>query len=134
MKQGILLIFLQILCLAAFAQQNSTDEKPKLNISAYMDLYYGYDFQKPNNHELRGYFFSYRRHNEVSLNLGLVKFSVDGGRYRANLGLAAGNYPEYNIPRSQLPCGTFAKPMRGVVGQAKQTLVRYGGFWLARGL
>lgn len=97
MKRGLHLIFFLLLCLAAYAQQDSTDGKPVLNVSGYVDLYYGFDFQKPSNHELPGYFFSYRRHNEVSLNLGLVKFSIDGGHYRANLGLAAGNYPEYNL-------------------------------------
>ncbi|MBI5914122.1 MAG: porin [Bacteroidetes bacterium] len=97
MKKGLLLVIFQIGFQAMYGQQDSASHKPSLDISGILDVYYGYDFNKPANHELPWFLFSYRRHNEVNLNLGLVKLAFDGGRYRANLGLAAGNYPEYNL-------------------------------------
>lgn len=97
MRKNQLLIPFLALALTAHAQQDSTDTKPKLSISGYLDFYYAYDFERPQSHEIAPYFFSYRRHDEISLNLGMVKFNVDGGHYRANLGFAVGNYPEYNL-------------------------------------
>ena len=77
-----------------FAQ---TDTLKKLTLSAYGELYYSYDFSKPTNHEKPGFLFNHKRHNELNANLLLVKANYSEDKYRANIGLMAGNYAQYNL-------------------------------------
>jgi hypothetical protein len=74
-----------------------TDSTKKLNISAYGELYYSFDFSKPQNHEKAGFLYNHKRHNELNANLLLVKANYTDKNYRANLGVMAGNYAEYNL-------------------------------------
>lgn len=72
-----------------------------LQIQAYAELYYSYDFSKPANHERPTFLYNYKRHNEVNLNLGVVKISYVNDKVRANLGLMAGTYAQYNLSAEQ---------------------------------
>lgn len=69
----------------------------QFRMEAYFELYYSYDFSNPQNHERPDFLYSYKRHNEVNLNLGYIKASLNGADYRANLGFMAGNYAQYNL-------------------------------------
>jgi len=75
--------------------QDNTKANP-LTISAYVEVYYSYDFNKPANNERPSFFYSHNRHNEFNLNLGFLKGSYDEERIRANLALAAGTYINAN--------------------------------------
>jgi hypothetical protein len=44
--------------------------------SGYLEMYYSYDFGKPSNHEDR-FIYSHNKHNEVNLNLGLIKVNYE---------------------------------------------------------
>ncbi len=78
------------------AQDSPLNEKPfKWNI--FLDTYYSYDFNKPQTHEKPPFFYNYKRHNEININLALIRGAYNTDKVRANLGLMAGTYPEYNL-------------------------------------
>ena len=93
MKNSIvlLLVFQTTLLLA------QTDTLKKLSFSAYGDVYYSYDFSNPQNHEKPNFIYNHKRHNEINLNLLLVKAMYSEKNTRANIGLMAGNYAQYNL-------------------------------------
>lgn len=68
-----------------------------LEFSGYLEVYYGFDMANPSNHTRPGFMYSYNRHNEFGLNLGLGKVSLAMPRVRANLGLMAGTYVAANL-------------------------------------
>ncbi len=88
------LLFIVLMYLQGYAQNDSLK---KLNISAYGELYYSYDFSKPQNHEKSNFLYNHKRHNEINVNLLFVKANYSDKNYRANLGLMAGNYAQYNL-------------------------------------
>ena len=90
----IIMLFFTLLSQTTFSQN---DTLKKLNFSAFGELYYSYDFSNPQNHEKPNFLYNHKRHNEVNANLLLVKANYFDTIYRANLGLMAGNYAQYNL-------------------------------------
>ena len=88
----ILIAALTIISSIAYSQ-----EQPAVKVSGYLETYYGYDFNKPTDHNRPGYIYSHNRHNEVNLNLGFIKGSYDNGNIRANLAVMAGTYTNANL-------------------------------------
>lgn len=80
--------------------QDSTKTNP-LTISGYVEAYYSYDIGNPTNHERPAFFYSYNRHNEANLNLGLVKANYTTDKVRGNFALMAGTYSQYNLAGEQ---------------------------------
>ncbi len=80
---------------------DSLQQNPKIKFSAYAELFYTYDFNEPGNHMRQSFLYSYNRHNEVNLNLGLVKASYENERLRTNLALMAGTYAQDNMAAEQ---------------------------------
>lgn len=74
-----------------------TDTLKKIAFSVYGELYYSYDFSNPSNHEKPNFIYNHKRHNELNANLLLVKANYLDTKYRANIGLMAGNYAHYNL-------------------------------------
>lgn len=72
-------------------------ETAKINVSGYIETYYGFDFNKPENNNRPGFIYSHNRHNEVNLNLGFIKAAYDNGTIRANAALMAGTYANSNL-------------------------------------
>ncbi len=72
-------------------------EPKNLLWSFYLEPYFTYDFSEPDNHLRPGFLYNFNRHNEVNLNLGLVKAGYVSGRLRGNIGLMAGTYAQYNL-------------------------------------
>lgn len=91
----ILLAILVAISLGSFAQSDSM--KNPLSISGYVETYYTYDFGKPSNHNRPGFIYSHNRHNEVNLNLGLVKATYGTDNVRGNLALMTGTYANANL-------------------------------------
>ena len=91
----IIIASLILLSATAFAQSNSTN--PPFSFGGYIETYYSCDFGKPSNHNRPGFIYSHNRHNEVSLNLGLVKAAYQTEKLRANFPLMAGTYPNANL-------------------------------------
>lgn len=83
----------------AFAQTDSS--KGSVTFSGYLEAYYAYDFNQPDNHELPFFLYNFKRHNEVNLNLGFINANYTSSRLRANFGLMAGTYAQYNLAAEQ---------------------------------
>src|SRR5690242_17590790 len=98
MKKILLLLFIAANKLA-FAQSDSL--KGSLTFSGYAEAYYAYDFNQPDNHELPFFFYNFKRHNEVNLNLGFINANYIAKNVRGNFGLMAGTWPQYNSSAEQ---------------------------------
>lgn len=94
MKQPVLISILQLTTLFSTAQQDTTSP---LTFSGYIEAYYSYDFNQPADHNRPPFVYSFNRHNETALNLGLLKATYREGAIRANLGLMAGSYANANL-------------------------------------
>lgn len=81
--------------------QETTKEKSPFTFSGYLETYYSYDFGNPDNHLRPGFVYSHNKHNELNLNLALVKANYLKDNVRANFALMAGTYPEYNLAAEQ---------------------------------
>ncbi|MFC3560395.1 porin [Pedobacter jamesrossensis] len=81
-----------ITTLSAFAQ-----DAPKVKFSGYLETYYGYDFNKPADHNRPAFIYSHNRTNEVNLNLAFIKAAYDDGAIRANVAVMAGTYANANL-------------------------------------
>ena len=92
MKKLITLITTLTASITAFAQ-----DEPKVKFSGYLETYYGYDFNKPGDHNRPGFIYSHNRANEVNLNLGFIKAAYANGNIRANVALMAGTYTNANL-------------------------------------
>lgn len=90
-----ILFILSLLPATLLFAQNDTLKK--LTFSAYAEIYYSYDFANPSNHEKSNFIYNHKRHNEISANLLLAKANYTDNNIRANLGVMAGNYPQYNL-------------------------------------
>lgn len=76
-----------------FAQNDSIwQQKPTITLSGFADIFYVYDFNRPQGMERQSFLFNHNRHNEFNLNLGLVKLGLEQEKYRANLTLQTGTY------------------------------------------
>lgn len=93
------ILFIGLTC--SLKAQDKTDsvsiwqDTPVINISGFMDVFYAYDFNKPDGPR-QGFFFNHNRHNELNLNLGLVKINIEHAKYRANFALHTGTYANDN--------------------------------------
>lgn len=75
--------------------QDSTEEK-SLTISGYVEAYYSYDFNNPENNTKPSFLYSYNRNNEVNINLAYIKAAYATEKIRANIAMAAGTYVNAN--------------------------------------
>lgn len=95
MKKILSILVLNFIAFAAFAQDETP--APALTISGYVEPYYSYDFNKPTASGNRaGIFYAYNRHNEVNINLGMIKANYSAQQVRANAALATGTYMNAN--------------------------------------
>lgn len=93
--KNILLTILSLAFMNGFAQTDSL--KNPLTISGYLETYYSYDLGNPSDHNRSGFVYSHNRHNEVNLNLGLIKAAYATDKVRGNLALMTGTYANANL-------------------------------------
>lgn len=90
----VLVTFLLLpLALATSAQRLDS----AITFSGYLEIYFSHDLAQPADHLRPGFFYSFNRHNEVNLNLGMLKMAYAKEHVRGNLALMAGTYPQYNL-------------------------------------
>lgn len=82
-------------CTTALAAAQPPDSA--LAVSGYAEVYYCYDLAQPDDHLRPWFVYSHNRHNEVNLNLALVRLAYARESVRANLALMAGTYAQYNL-------------------------------------
>lgn len=96
------ILFLLMLSLVSVCTKGQTDTtKSTFKVSGYLETYYSYDFAKPDNHIRQPFVYAFNRHNEVSLNIGLIKLAYNSANTRANLALMAGTYSNDNLSAEQ---------------------------------
>ncbi|TXF75133.1 porin [Chryseobacterium sp.] len=97
-----LIVSASLLTFGIFAAQEQTETAaPKLTFSGYAEIFYTYDFNQPESHIRQPFLYTYNRHNEFNLNLGLVKANYTSENTRANLALMAGTYAQDNMAAEQ---------------------------------
>ena len=72
-------------------------EESGLGIRGYIESYYGYDFDEPDDHLRPFFIYNFNRSNEVNVNLAFVKLIYQKERVRGNLALMAGTYANANL-------------------------------------
>ncbi|WP_430612769.1 porin [Flavobacterium sp. JP2137] len=82
---------------AATWSQSDSLPKPAWSLDGYVEVYYNYSFNQPENHELPKFLYSFNRHNEVSLNFGMIRATYDQDRVRGKLALMVGTYVQSNL-------------------------------------
>ncbi|MDR0801388.1 porin [Fluviicola sp.] len=90
-----LTVLLTAISLNVFSQTDST--RSSIRFSGYIEVYYAFDFGNPNDHNRPGFMYSHNRHNEININLGLLKAVYETKKVRANLALMAGTYANANL-------------------------------------
>ncbi|MFD1772275.1 porin [Sphingobacterium suaedae] len=98
MKNTVLAVLI-LVSINCFGQSDST--KSAFSFSGYLEMYYTYDFNKPNDHNRPEFMYSHNRHNEFNVNLDLVKASYNTDLVRANFALATGTYMNANYAAEQ---------------------------------
>lgn len=91
-------------------------------VSSYMEIYYLYDFNKPQNNTRPGFIYSFNRHNEVNLNIGMIKGSYNTDHVRANLALMTGTYANANLAAEPGVLKNIYEANAGIKLSAKKNL------------
>ncbi len=95
MKKYILILTALIITHFTYAQNE--DKPSPFTVSGYLETYYVYDFNNPENNTRPGFIYSFNRHNEVNLNLGFIRGSYNTDNVRANLAVMMGTYANANL-------------------------------------
>ena len=80
-----------------FGQATDSTIKNFFNPSGFADFYYQYDFDNPVDKMRPDYIYNYKKHHQPRLNLALFKAEFKKNKWKANLGLMAGDYVKYNL-------------------------------------
>lgn len=113
-------------CFELKSQADSASSQ--LNYEFYLEPYWGYDFGQPASNNRPAYFCSYNRHNEVNLNLGLVKVNYTNPKLRASFGLMSGTYANANMQNEPGVLKNIYESFVGVKLSSKKKL------WLDAGI
>ncbi len=128
-KIFLTLLFISVIPANLFSQKDSAWEKPPfIQLSGFVDVFYTYDLNQPKTNYRQTYFYNYNRHNEFNLNLGYIKFGVEQIKYRANITLQAGTYPNDNYASEP---GLLKNIYEANIGI---TLNRKNNLWLDAGI
>lgn len=79
----------------ALSQTDAT--RPSVQWSSYTEVFYAYDFNRPDNHERPAFLYNHNRHNEFNVNLAFLKAKMEGARTRGSLAFMAGTYANANL-------------------------------------
>ncbi|PSL06237.1 outer membrane beta-barrel protein [Cecembia rubra] len=90
----LLTLFLFGSPLWVFSQKGNSKN---LSISGYLESYYSYDFNQPDENKRPDFLYNFARHNEFSFNLALLKVTYEEGNIRSSFALMTGNYAQYNL-------------------------------------
>ncbi len=91
-------ISLFLACLFSFNLKAQTDSIIKhLSFSGYLEAYYLYDFNEPQNHTRPSFIYSHNRHNEFNINIGFVKMAYNKDNIRSGLAMMTGTYSNSNL-------------------------------------
>lgn len=90
--------YVSCLLIACSSYMAAAQEEPKpFVIEGYADIYYGFDFNQPSGNSRPDFVASHDRHNEVNVNLAMLRAMYDKDRVRANIGIMTGTYANRNM-------------------------------------
>jgi hypothetical protein len=94
-----LLFIVQLFLVIKAPAQDTTSAAPNspFTFSGSADIYYQYDHNKPASKERPPFLYNFKKHNQLNVNLALLKGAYQGKKWRANLAVMAGNYADYNL-------------------------------------
>jgi hypothetical protein len=121
-KQILILLACVLIAIITKGQDSSN-----LTVGGYIDAYYSYDFNKPQNNE-RPYFVSMNKHDQFSVNLAYIDIKYNGANVRGKLTPGFGTYINSNY---------FAEPgtLKNIVeGYAGIKLSKKRNIWLDAGV
>ncbi len=75
----------------------STQWRGQLELSAYTEAYYQFDFNRPESGNRPPFVYSFHRHNIPNINLAMVKLNYSSQRFRANAAFMGGTYSVANL-------------------------------------
>lgn len=96
MKELILCGSLILSVVTPCLSQDSIPKK-RFQFSGFADIYYQYDFNQPAAKDRPFFLYNHKRHNELSINLALLKIAYQHKKLRAGIAVMAGNYAQYNL-------------------------------------
>ncbi|GAB2495338.1 porin [Algoriphagus taiwanensis] len=127
MRKRLLVIVLATFAHLSFSQEGEK-EPQAFSFSAFLDLYYGYDFNEPISERRLPFLYNHTRHHQPAVNLVLVNASYESGRFRANLGIQQGTYVSDNYANEPKALRWIHQANLGYALDQKQTL------WLDAGV
>ncbi len=125
--------FLLLCCLClSFVGLTQTDTSwqgtPDLSLTGFLDVFYSYDFNRPEDGVRQDFLFNHNRHNAFHLNQGLLGLRIDHPRYRGALGLQAGTYANDNYAAESGVLKNLYEAWAGI------NLLPGGSLWLDAGI
>lgn len=123
------LAFVHLFATEIHAQSDNTwSGLPEIQLTGYLDVFYAYDFNRPESDYRQPFFFNHNRHNEFNLNQALLGLGIAHDQYRASLALHAGTYPNDNYSNEP---GVLKNLYEAYIGLA---LNRKNNLWLDAGI
>lgn len=126
MKYYLWGIFVFVLCVSSSKAQNM-DSIAQVEISGYVDTYYGYDNNKPISAN-RPYAVASAKHNDFSINLAMLDIKYTSQRVRARFTPGFGTYMNTNYAAEQGSLRNIVEASAGVKLSAKKEV------WLDAGV
>jgi hypothetical protein len=82
----------------SFSMLSWAQESKKSNwkVGGFIDLYYGFDFNRPLEKKRLPFLFNHTRHDQLNSNLALIQVTYESKRFRGKLGLQQGTYAQDN--------------------------------------
>ncbi|MBI1184736.1 outer membrane beta-barrel protein [bacterium] len=130
MKQLFTFLFLIFSTGYSYCQNDTNwQAPPRIKISGFADIYYVKDFgSKTHTAKRQDFLYNHNRKNEVNLNLGLIKVSVNQAKYHARVALQTGTYAIDNYAAEE---GVMQNIMQANVGIS---LNKKNSLWLDAGI
>lgn len=119
-------LFLFLPCFS-ISQTDTTERKTDISFSGFLDTYYSYDLNNPNQVR-QNFFFNHNRHNNININLALLRLQARHEKYRANIGLHTGTYVTDNYAAEPLANKLLYEANAGV------SLTKNNKLWLDAGV
>lgn len=86
-----------VLLLVPFCFLAQVSDSSRLDVSAYVEMYYHFDVDDPGGFTQQPCFVSYAEKNGINANLALLQIKREENQTRGRLGIMTGNYAQYNL-------------------------------------
>ena len=111
------------------AKQNQW--KGKVELSGYVEAYYQYDFNQPQDGNRPAFVYSHNRHNEININLAYLKLAYNAPRLKANLTVMLGTYTNANLAAEPGLLKNIYEANAGINLSSKKQIWLEGGVFMS---